>query len=191
LGDAHRGSGLQRRHGRRLRGPLPPRSPPLRPQAPHWPAAAKAGETKSIDAKSTDAKPSESKSANSKNAEEKMASGKSVDEKTASGKIGEGKATENKNIDGKTADSTKGKTETALKEPIYLQAGSFQTATDADNQKARLALLGAEARIQQVMLQDKVWYRVRLGPYHKMEEVNHLRADLAKQGIDASVVKKD
>ena len=155
------------------------------------PAAAKAGETKSIDAKSTDAKPSESKSANSKNAEEKMASGKSVDEKTASGKIGEGKATENKNIDGKTADSTKGKTETALKEPIYLQAGSFQTATDADNQKARLALLGAEARIQQVMLQDKVWYRVRLGPYHKMEEVNHLRADLAKQGIDASVVKKD
>jgi len=41
------------------------------------------------------------------------------------------------------------------------------------------------------MLQDKVWYRVRLGPYHKMEEVNHLRADLAKQGIDANVVKKD
>ncbi len=52
-------------------------------------------------------------------------------------------------------------------------------------------MLGAEARIQQVMLQDKVWYRVRIGPYHKMDEVNHLRADLARQGIDANVVKKD
>lgn len=149
------------------------------------PATAKPGE-----AKSSDTKPPENKTANSKTAEEK-ASGKSVDDKTASGKIIEGKAAENKNTDGKTGDNAKGKTETALKEPIYLQAGSFQTATDADNQKARLALLGAEARIQQVMLQDKVWYRVRLGPYHKMEDVNHLRADLAKQGIDASVVKKD
>ncbi len=143
--------------------------------------AAKPGETKPIEAKSVDTKLSENKTASSKATEEKM----------ASGKIAEGKAAENRNTDSKTADGGKGKTETALKEPIYLQAGSFQTATDADNQKARLALLGAEARIQQVMLQDKVWYRVRLGPYHKMEEVNHLRADLAKQGIDASVVKKD
>ena len=154
------------------------------------PSTTKPGETKPIEAKSSDAKLPENKTANSKTGEEK-ASGKSVDDKTASGKIAEGKAAESKNADAKTADNAKGKTETALKEPIYLQAGSFQTATDADNQKARLALLGAEARIQQVMLQDKVWYRVRLGPYHKMEEVNHLRADLARQGIDASVVKKD
>jgi len=83
------------------------------------------------------------------------------------------------------------KSEGTLKEPIYLQAGSFLSASDADNQKARLALMGAEARIQQVMLQDKVWYRVRLGPYHKMDEVNHMRADLAKQGIDANVVRRD
>jgi thiol-disulfide isomerase/thioredoxin len=56
---------------------------------------------------------------------------------------------------------------------------------EADNQKARLALMGVEARIQQVMLQDKVWYRVRLGPYPRMDEVNILRGELARQGIDA------
>lgn len=81
--------------------------------------------------------------------------------------------------------------ETALKEPVFLQTGSFQNAGDADNQKARLAMLGVEAAIQQVMLQDKVWYRVRLGPFRKLEEVNAVRAELARQGIDANVVKKD
>jgi cell division protein FtsN len=30
-------------------------------------------------------------------------------------------------------------------DPLYLQTGSFQNAADADNQKAKLALMGAEA----------------------------------------------
>jgi cell division protein FtsN len=98
-----------------------------------------------------------------------------------------------KPADAKQADAGKGKNdkENALKEPIYLQTGSFQSAGDADNQKARLALMGAEASVQQVMLQDKVWYRVRLGPFNKMDEVSSMRSDLAKQGIEANVVKKD
>jgi len=94
--------------------------------------------------------------------------------------------------DPKAADAKgKGDKETALAEPLYLQTGSFQNASDADNQKAKLALLGAEAAVQQIMLQDKVWFRVRLGPFRKMDELNHLRSDLAKQGIEANVVKKD
>ena len=89
------------------------------------------------------------------------------------------------------AEKEKQAKEGALKEPVYLQTGSFQSAGDADNQKARLAMMGAEATIHQVMLQDKVWYRVRLGPFRKMDEVNSMRSDLAKQGIEANVVKKD
>ena len=81
--------------------------------------------------------------------------------------------------------------ENSLKEPAYLQTGSFQSAGDADNQKAKLALMGVEASVQQVMLQDKVWYRVRLGPFKKMDELSDARAELAKQGIEANVVKKD
>lgn len=103
------------------------------------------------------------------------------------------KPTEGKSGEPKQADGTKGKdgTEAALKEPVYLQTGSFQNASDADNQKAKLAMMGAEATIHQVMLQDKVWYRVRLGPFRKVEDVNAMRAELARQGIDANVVKKD
>lgn len=88
-------------------------------------------------------------------------------------------------------DAKDAKDANALKDPVYLQTGSFQNASDADNQKAKLALMGTEASVQQVMLQDKVWYRVRLGPFRKLDEVNNLRADLAKQGIEAHVVKKD
>ncbi|WP_301103366.1 SPOR domain-containing protein [Propionivibrio sp.] len=95
--------------------------------------------------------------------------------------------------DTKQADVVKGKTEkeSALTEPIYLQTGSFQNAGDADGQKAKLAMMGVEASVQQVMLQEKVWYRVRLGPFKKIDDVNNMRSDLAKQGIEANVVKKD
>ena len=93
----------------------------------------------------------------------------------------------------KSGDAAKAKEakDDLLKEPVYLQTGSFQSASDADNQKAKLAMLGTEASVQQVMLQDKVWYRVRLGPFKKMDDVNNLRSELAKQGIDANLVKKD
>lgn len=89
------------------------------------------------------------------------------------------------------AEKEKQAKEGALKEPVYLQTGSFQNAADADNQKAKLALMGAEASVQQVMLQDKVWYRVRLGPFKKQDEVSSMRAELSSQGIEANIVKKD
>ena len=89
------------------------------------------------------------------------------------------------------AEKEKQAKEGALKEPVYLQTGSFQNAADADNQTAKLALMGAEASVQQVMLQDKVWYRVRLGPFKKQDEVNSMRAELSSQGIEANIVKKD
>ena len=75
------------------------------------------------------------------------------------------------------------------KQPLFLQAGSFSTAQDADNQKAKLAFMGIEAVVQQVMVQDKTYYRVRVGPYTKIDELNKTRTELAKSGIDSSLAK--
>lgn len=75
------------------------------------------------------------------------------------------------------------------KTPLFLQAGSFSTAQDADNQKAKLAFMGIEAVIQQVMIQDKTLFRVRVGPYTKIDELNKTRAELAKAGVDAQLAK--
>lgn len=75
------------------------------------------------------------------------------------------------------------------KTPLFLQAGSFSTAQDADNQKAKLAFMGVEAVVQQVMIEDKTLYRVRIGPYFKLDELNKVRSDLAKSGIEAQLSK--
>lgn len=75
------------------------------------------------------------------------------------------------------------------KTPLFLQAGSFSTAQDADNQKAKLAFMGMEAVVQQVMIQDKTFYRVRVGPYTKIDELNKVRAELAKSGVEAQLSK--
>ena len=75
------------------------------------------------------------------------------------------------------------------KTPLFLQAGSFSTAQDADNQKAKLAFMGVEAVVQQVMVQDKTYYRVRVGPYTKIDELNKVRAELAKNGVEAQLAR--
>jgi cell division protein FtsN len=76
------------------------------------------------------------------------------------------------------------------KDVYFIQAGSFQNPADADNQKARLAILGFESSVEPANLPDKgTWYRVRMGPYAKVEEINKVRQALAQNGIEASLVK--
>lgn len=78
----------------------------------------------------------------------------------------------------------------SAKDVYFIQAGSFQNPAEADNQKARLAILGFESSVEPANLPDKgTWYRVRMGPYTKVEEINRVRAMLAQNGIDASLVK--
>ena len=104
---------------------------------------------------------------------------------------GKGEATPEERKETKTADNKEKEKPGMLAQPMYLQTGSYQNPAEADNQKARLAMLGMEATVQQVMLQDKVWYRVRLGPFRRLDDINGMRAELAKQGISASIVKKE
>ena len=73
---------------------------------------------------------------------------------------------------------------------FLVQAGAFQAPGDADNLKAKLALLGYEANIESANVPDKgTWYRVRLGPYGHSEEANQVRAALSHSGIAATLVK--
>ena len=78
----------------------------------------------------------------------------------------------------------------AGKEAFFLQAGAFQNAPDADNLKARLALLGIEASIETSIVPDKgLWHRVRIGPYTSVEELNRTRETLKQNGVQTTLVK--
>ena len=51
----------------------------------------------------------------------------------------------------------------------YLQAGAFREMSDAENTRAKLALLGFEAAISDRTSDSGVLHRVRLGPYSQVE----------------------
>ena len=70
-----------------------------------------------------------------------------------------------------------------------LQVGSFRTASDAEQMKARLALLGIVARVQTVTVNDVTWHRVRVGPVAGARQADEMRSRLAANGIDSLVLK--
>lgn len=72
----------------------------------------------------------------------------------------------------------------------WVQAGAFQNEQDADNLKAKLALMGIEARIQTQDIPGKgLWHRVRIGPFRQPADMERVRAQLKGNGIDSAVTK--
>lgn len=79
---------------------------------------------------------------------------------------------------------------TVAKDGYFIQVGSFQSAEDADNLKAKLAMMGLEASVQVVDLADKgIWHRVRVGPFADAAEISRVRASLQQNGIQTSLIK--
>lgn len=70
-----------------------------------------------------------------------------------------------------------------------LQVGSFQNVSDAEQMKARLALLGIVAQVQSVTVNEKTWHRVRIGPVSGARAAEDLRGQLADNGIDSLVMQ--
>jgi cell division protein FtsN len=71
----------------------------------------------------------------------------------------------------------------------YLQAGAFREVADAENARAKLALLGFEANISDRTTDTGVLHRVRVGPYNQVEAMNKARAKLSESGVDVAVVR--
>lgn len=76
-------------------------------------------------------------------------------------------------------------------EIFFLQVGAFQKAADADNLKAKLALTGLEASVQDVSIPDKgIMHRVRVGPFRDPDEMNRARTLLSQSGVQGTVIKQ-
>jgi len=85
------------------------------------------------------------------------------------------------------------KAETAEKAAAYiLQAAAFANRNDADRLKAMLVLNGLEPHIEKIIVGDKsTYYRVRLGPYSRLDDLDATNAKLSKLGIKAIRLKVD
>ena len=83
-----------------------------------------------------------------------------------------------------------GKTAPAEDATRYLlQAGAFKTPVDADAMRARLALLGLDAKVYPIEQGGATLYRVRVGPYGSIDDINRIRKLMAENSIEAQVVR--
>lgn len=72
----------------------------------------------------------------------------------------------------------------------WLQVGAFKDEGDADNLKAKLALLGVESKILTSDIPEKgLWHRVRIGPFNAAADMDKVRSQLKTNGIDSAIVK--
>ena len=70
-----------------------------------------------------------------------------------------------------------------------LQAGAFGASGDAETVKAKIAMLGLNARVESAQIGGKTVYRVRMGPYGTASELAEAKSKLASGGLPAMAVK--
>ncbi|MFN3416569.1 MAG: SPOR domain-containing protein [Caldimonas sp.] len=71
----------------------------------------------------------------------------------------------------------------------FVQAGAFTRADEAEQQRARLAMLGLSARVSEREQSGRTVYRVRLGPFDTQAEADRAQDRLKSNGIDAALVR--
>jgi cell division protein FtsN len=71
----------------------------------------------------------------------------------------------------------------------FLQVGAYKTSSDAEQQRARLAFQGFESKVTQRDAGGVTYYRVRIGPFTKFDDMNSTRQRLSDAGIDTAVIR--
>ena len=71
----------------------------------------------------------------------------------------------------------------------FVQAGAYGTQAEAEQQKAKLAMLSVEARIVEREVNGRNMFRVRIGPFAQREQAEEMRTKLASSNVDAALVR--
>lgn len=118
-----------------------------------------------------------------------------INETTAAGTATTGAAAAAKAAESATAAASNASTATAAPPAVasdaryVLQAGAFGASGDAETVKAKIAMLGLNARVESAQIGGKTVYRVRMGPYGSASELADAKAKLAAGGLPAMAVK--
>jgi cell division protein FtsN len=88
-----------------------------------------------------------------------------------------------------SAESISPASKMAVTMTYFVQVGAFLSSEDSQTQVAKLALLGLEGKtVEKLQANQKILYRVRVGPYGSPEEANQAKALLASRGFPDTVV---
>jgi cell division protein FtsN len=71
----------------------------------------------------------------------------------------------------------------------FIQAGAFRTPEDAEQQRARLLLLGMQAKVSEREQSGRTVYRVRLGPFNKKDDADKAKERLDNNSIETALVR--
>ena len=71
----------------------------------------------------------------------------------------------------------------------YVQAGAYGRTEDAEQQRAKLAMMGMEGRLTEREQAGRTVYRVRLGPFDKKGDADAAKEKLAAAGVEAALVR--
>lgn len=71
----------------------------------------------------------------------------------------------------------------------FIQAGAFRTPEDAEQQRAKLLLMGMQAKVTEREQAGRTVYRVRLGPFDKKEDADKAKERLDNNSIETALVR--
>jgi cell division protein FtsN len=71
----------------------------------------------------------------------------------------------------------------------FVQAGAFRTPEDAEAQRAKLSLMGIEAKVTEREQSGRQVFRVRVGPFDKKEEADRQKEKLESGGVETALVR--
>ncbi|KVP01701.1 cell division protein [Burkholderia ubonensis] len=71
----------------------------------------------------------------------------------------------------------------------FLQVGAYKTESDAEQQRARLGFQGFESKVSKRDVSGVTYFRVRVGPFSKFEDMNSARQRLSDAGVDTAVIR--
>jgi cell division protein FtsN len=71
----------------------------------------------------------------------------------------------------------------------FVQAGAYARTEDAEQQRAKLAMLGIESKLTEREQGGRTVYRVRVGPFERKEEADAAKEKLGDAGVDAALVR--
>lgn len=88
-------------------------------------------------------------------------------------------------------DLARAKSANAAVDPFdyFVQAGAFRSTDEAEAQRAKLAMMGWQAKVTEREQSGRTVYRVRVGPFGKKDDAEGIKEKFESSGVESALVR--